>query len=360
MTAVDRLVANGNSIISFLKTFSSPTADDVTFTWINDDDSTEDISFANIKKFQDMLENDLTNYKDNVNQKISNLPSGFKNLIINGNFNIWQRGTEFDIGDSAYHSDRWRARDGKIERSEEVPSGQGFSYSMYYENKEDRESINIRQHIEYGKVLTDNRDITLSFWIKGSVDTTCSVDFGDVDNTNFSLTTEWTRVSVVSTAKERNTDSAFSGSLWIDFNLGSDYPDVYITGVQVEFGVNATPFENRPYQIELLLCQRYFYKTAHLGAGVYNTDTTFFSYLQLPTVMRTSPSLSTISGGTDNINIEPCDDYNIEEFKGFHATSDGKNSFCIVLGVPDEDKAGLPGVPVMDRNDDFLLLDAEI
>jgi len=55
MTAVDRLVANGNSIISFLKTFSSPTADDVTFTWINDDDSTEDISFANIKKFQDIL-----------------------------------------------------------------------------------------------------------------------------------------------------------------------------------------------------------------------------------------------------------------------------------------------------------------
>jgi len=55
MTAVDRLVANGNSIISFLKTFSSPTADNVTFTWINDDDSTEDISFANIQKFQDIL-----------------------------------------------------------------------------------------------------------------------------------------------------------------------------------------------------------------------------------------------------------------------------------------------------------------
>lgn len=52
MTALERLISNCNAVIGFLKNFSSSTAEDVQFEWINDDDSTEIITFANIKKFQ--------------------------------------------------------------------------------------------------------------------------------------------------------------------------------------------------------------------------------------------------------------------------------------------------------------------
>lgn len=55
MTALERLIANINSVIGFLETFSSSEAADVTFTYINDDDTEEDITFANIKKFQESV-----------------------------------------------------------------------------------------------------------------------------------------------------------------------------------------------------------------------------------------------------------------------------------------------------------------
>jgi hypothetical protein len=53
MTPVQRLVANGNAIINFLKEFSSSTPKDVNVDWIADDDSIQTQTFANIKKFQD-------------------------------------------------------------------------------------------------------------------------------------------------------------------------------------------------------------------------------------------------------------------------------------------------------------------
>ena len=55
MTAVERLVANGNAIIKFLKDFVSSEPKDVSIKWINDDESEEVSTFANIKKFQDSV-----------------------------------------------------------------------------------------------------------------------------------------------------------------------------------------------------------------------------------------------------------------------------------------------------------------
>ena len=55
MTAVQRLVSNGNSIINFLKKFSSSTPQDVSVDWVNDDGSVDTKAFANIKKFQDSV-----------------------------------------------------------------------------------------------------------------------------------------------------------------------------------------------------------------------------------------------------------------------------------------------------------------
>lgn len=71
----------------------------------------------------------------------------------------------------------------------------------------------------------------------------------------------------------------------------------YITGVQLEEGTAASPFENRLYTTELSLCQRYFYMHAAravgapVGNGSFYTSGTAYAVVKLPVTMRTTPSL---------------------------------------------------------------------
>ncbi len=48
---------------------------------------------------------------------------------------------------------------------------------------------------------------------------------------------------------------------------GTNGATLYITGVQLEAGSVATPFERRPYGTELALCQRYFEKSYNIGTA---------------------------------------------------------------------------------------------
>jgi hypothetical protein len=55
MTVIEKLVANGNAILNFLKNFSSDVPQDVSVDWINENGSIDTKTFANIKKFQDSV-----------------------------------------------------------------------------------------------------------------------------------------------------------------------------------------------------------------------------------------------------------------------------------------------------------------
>ena len=92
----------------------------------------------------------------------------------------------------------------------------------------------------------------------------------------------------------------------------SDY--FYITGVQLEKGLVATPFEFRPYATELALCQRYYYQLtspvpgstgvastvfALLGSATGINSTTVWIPLYLPVTMRTAGLTITNSAGTN-------------------------------------------------------------
>ena len=85
--------------------------------------------------------------------------------------------------------------------------------------------------------------------------------------------------------------------------VGTSGATFYITGVQLEAGTTASPFERRDYGRELMMCQRYFYK-----ATVFNTSTSaiYLGYyggtsgvyeLNYPVTMRTTPT-ATISQPT--------------------------------------------------------------
>jgi hypothetical protein len=80
----------------------------------------------------------------------------------------------------------------------------------------------------------------------------------------------------------------------------------YITGVQLEAGSVATPFERRPFGTELALCQRY-YKNMQIaglnsGVGVFrgssSAGATELAVNITGVPMRANPTVTTVSGGT--------------------------------------------------------------
>jgi hypothetical protein len=73
----------------------------------------------------------------------------------------------------------------------------------------------------------------------------------------------------------------------------------YITGVQLEVGSTATPFERRMIGQEVALCQRYYAKLQSLngnyiafGSGYFYNTTTAAIYVKYPVAMRAAPTAS--------------------------------------------------------------------
>lgn len=95
--------------------------------------------------------------------------------------------------------------------------------------------------------------------------------------------------------------------------VGTSGATFYITGVQLEVGTVATPFERRLYGQELALCQRYYYRITAQAAGDYFVPTGFavsttqaFGFSTFPVTMRTKPTALEQSGTATDYNVVRC------------------------------------------------------
>ena len=89
--------------------------------------------------------------------------------------------------------------------------------------------------------------------------------------------------------------------------LGTSGATLYITGVQLEVGSVATPFEHRSYGEELASCQRYYQHYVQAdgavipGTGVWRSGDRADTTMALPVAMRATPTIAAVNIG--NVNV---------------------------------------------------------
>lgn len=146
------------------------------------------------------------------------------------------------------------------------------------------------------------------------------VTSGNASGLNMIICTALGSSRVTSTANAWQT-----GDLW---GLSSDNGFVntlnaytLVTGVQLEKGTLATPFEFRPYPIELILCQRYYQKLNLVNIGVaLNAMDGYNSSVRLATQMRIAPSLD--AGAVYEVNTGSAGTVGLRNILGFRNSVD--------------------------------------
>jgi len=123
----------------------------------------------------------------------------------------------------------------------------------------------------------NSNEMQLNFWIHGGTTYTG----GTLNTASLAATTGANRAAGI-------------GSIFASTNNTLE-----ITGVQLEVGSVATPFEHKSVGEELALCHRYYYRHAAatlIGNGGYQTSGHVELVVDYPVSMRTGPSLDHTSG----------------------------------------------------------------
>jgi hypothetical protein len=89
--------------------------------------------------------------------------------------------------------------------------------------------------------------------------------------------------------------------------LAPSTPPWYITGVQLEAGDTATPFEHRSYGAELALCQRYYQRVGSTFFGSVEGTTAFTFQVPFLVSMRASSTITGVSGGIFSVRYAGSD-----------------------------------------------------
>jgi len=259
-------------------------------------------------------------------------PSGRRNLIINGNFDVWQRGTSFtDIGNGGFSADRWimgnKGTGGTVNITQ-----QAFTVGQTDVPGEPTYFCRVSQTVagsdardKFGQLIEDVRtaagqNITISFYAKAATAKEFGIRVGqtfgsggstgvNIDSEKFTVGTSWQKFTFNISVPSITGKTIGSGSyLYVRIREYASFStfDLDVSQFQVELGNIATPFEHRSYGEELALCQRYCVVQTN------NSINAFPAYRQggnnigftvtTPVPLRATPTISG-DGATGNYQV---------------------------------------------------------
>jgi len=202
-----------------------------------------------------------------------------RNLIINGAMQVAQRGTS-STANGYVSLDRWFVNQsgGSTTFSQETftvgEERSGLQNYAKFAVSTSSDFTHIRQLIEDVKSIPAG-SVTVSFDAKGTspsggLAVSLGQNFGsggstavDIAPQTVTLTGSWQRFSITFTVPSMSGKTVGDSSFFqVVIGQYSDTSttawELDITGVQLELGTRATPFEHRRYSEELTLCQRYY------------------------------------------------------------------------------------------------------
>ena len=291
---------------------------------------------------------------------------GRRNIVYNGEMKVAQRSASvagLGAATGYFTLDRWdmkinAASAGRYTMAQVADGPAGFANCMKFTTTTADTSIaagerlHISQRFEgqdvqqLQKGTATAKQVTVSFYVKGNATATYTCELFDVDNgrhinQSFAVTTAWNRIELTFAADTSDPlDDDNANSLDLNFWLhgGSTYSGgtfvsntwkdtvnntrlsdsqtsifdatsrtFFITGVQMELGAVATPFESRSVGDELALCKRYYQHYVQAdgavipGTGVWRSGTRADTTMVLPVAMRATPTIAAVNIG--NVNV---------------------------------------------------------
>jgi len=276
---------------------------------------------------------------------------------------IAQRGTSFTA--SGYSLDRWYLvvlGSSTVTQSSNAPAG--FTNSLLWTTNSASTPANVAFYNGFSQLVegynvsdlgfgaSGAKSVTFSFWVKANNTGTYPLAFNNVTSTgtinsagrsyvttytvNSANTWEQKTITIAGdTSGTWNTTTSAGFTVWFDVGSGSNYTTstlnawqsgayfytsgvvnvqntnsatLQITGVQLEAGTTASPFEYRQYGTELALCQRYFWKIGgttvyeQIAMGLVDGGSNVSCITSLPVAMRTAPSVGYSSASAFQIN----------------------------------------------------------
>ena len=292
---------------------------------------------------------------------VQSSPTSHRNFLHNGNFFIWQRGSVSSAVAGyttmgTYSADRWVVNNVQYwNYSSDVPT-YGFGGSIEFGNFSGTTYAYTAQRIEsFNANPLVNQPITVSFWAKNIAGSSTAYvelavpstqDYFSVTNTTIiadsaqlNFTSNWQYFTATFSSSILSTSSVANGlEVRIVRQVGTNITRV--TGVQLELGYNATPFENRPRGYELALCQRYYYTRTPVGP-INGTTSAAVLETTFPVTLRTSGAITHpfsnstyTSGGSPGVGT-----WNLQQLGVVAASATG--TFNINSGFVDATRAVL-------------------
>ena len=288
---------------------------------------------------------------------------GFRNRLINSDMRIDQRNAGASVtltSGGLFPVDRFQGfedTDGAMTAQQDSSAPAGFINSVKLTTTTADGSLSASQYALFRQMVEGTnvadlawgtasaKTVTLSFWVRSSLTGTFG---GALGNSAFNRSYPFTySISAADTWEQKSvTIAGDTSGTWltttgtgirVNFGLGvgTDFSGTagawagagylsatgatsvigtlnatwYITGVQLEVGSVATPFERRDYGRELIMCQRYYYKLLDAGDGDlsqpgYNFSTTSArSLTTFPVSMRAKPTALEQTGTASNYAV---------------------------------------------------------